>query len=110
MPGTYSIARLVAWAYLSSRGMEELEPPFTCYEGTADIVAVDGQETVLVQCRAKRLRGEAGEPKYSKGTLQCYLVAHPECSRLRFDVVDVLIESDAMADVRCAERAFEWER
>lgn len=114
MTDRYSIARLVVLACLAERGMEELEPPFSCYEGTADIVAVDGKTTVLIQCRAKRARGQEAEPGYSKRKLNriamCYLASHPECTSLRFDVYEVLLESDAMASVSAVEGAFAWER
>ena len=112
---TYSIANLAASAYLGGKGMGKLGSAFVCDEGTADIVAEDGETTVLVSVSAKRQRGhEPKEPAFSEGKLlriaMCYMIEHPEVAKLRFDVLEVLIGSNATATVSAAEGAYVWER
>lgn len=112
---TYSIAHLAAIAYLNSKGLKaEGACKYVCDEGAADIVAEDGDVTVLMAVTAKRQRGEARAPEFSAKRLQhiamCFLVEHPEVDRLRFDVLEALIGTGATVTVNVAEGAYSWER
>lgn len=115
MGKTYSIAHLAAMSYVRDKGMGG-EPfyGYVCDEGAADIVAEDGDVTVLMAVTAKRQRGEARAPEFSAKRLQhiamCFLVEHPEVDRLRFDVVEALIGTGATVTVNVAEGAYSWER
>lgn len=115
MGKTYSIAHLAAMAYVSDKGMGG-EPfyKYVCDEGSADIVAEDGDVTVLMAVTAKRQRGEARAPEFSAKRLQhiamCFLVEHPEVDRLRFDVIEALIGTGATVSVNALEGAYCWER
>lgn len=115
MGKTYSIAHLAAMSYVRDKGMGgELSYRYVCDEGAADIVAEDGDVTVLMAVTAKRQRGEARAPEFSAKRLQriatCFLVEHPEVDRLRFDVVEALIGTGATVTVNVAEGAYSWER
>lgn len=114
MSNTYSIAHLAASAYLNGKGMGKVSSAFTCDEGSADMVTTDGDATVLVMVTAKRKRCDEKPPEFNAGKLQriamCYLVEHPEVTRLRFDVLKVLIGSNATATVCAVEGAYTWER
>ena len=114
MSNTYSIAHLAASAYLNGKGMGKASSAFACDEGTADMVTADGDTTVLVKVTAKRKRSDEKPPEFNAGKLQriamCYLVEHPEVSKLRFDVLEVLIGSNATATVSAAEGAYSMER
>lgn len=115
MGKTYSIAHLAAMSYVRDKGMGG-EPfyKYVCDEGAADIVAKDGDVTVLMAVTAKRQRGEARAPEFSAKRLQhiamCYLVEHPEVDSLRFDVVEALVGTGATVTVNVAEGAYSWER
>lgn len=115
MGKTYSIAHLAAMSYVRDKGMGG-EPAYryVCDEGAADIVAKDGDVTVLMAVTAKRQRGEARAPEFSAKRLQhiamCFLVEHPEVDRLRFDVIEALIGTGATVTVNVAEGAYSWER
>lgn len=115
MGKTYSIAHLAAMSYVRDKGMGG-EPfyKYVCDEGAADIVAEDGDVTVLMAVTAKRQRGEAKAPEFSAKRLQhiamCYLVEHPEADSLRFDVLEALIGTGATVTVNVAEGAYSWER
>lgn len=115
MGKTYSIAHLAAMSYVRDKGMgREPSYRYVCDEGAADIVAKDGDVTVLMAVTAKRQRGEARAPEFSAKRLQriatCFLVEHPEVDRLRFDVVEALIGTGATVTVNVAEGAYSWER
>lgn len=115
MGKTYSIAHLAAMSYVRDKGMGG-EPfyKYVCDEGAADIVAEDGDATVLMAVTAKRQRGEAKAPEFSVKRLQhiamCYLVEHPEVDSLRFDVLEALIGTGATVTVNVTEGAYSWER
>lgn len=115
MTSTYSIAHLAAMAYLRERGMKgDSIVRYVCEEGSADIVTKAGDVTVLMSVSARRQRGEASEPEFSRKRLQriatCFLVEHPEVGALRFDVVEALIGAGATVTVNVAEGAYSWER
>lgn len=115
MGKTYSIAHLAAMSYVRDKGMGgEPSYRYACDEGAADIVAKDGDVTVLMAVAAKRQRGEARAPEFSAKRLQriatCFLVEHPEVDRLRFDVVEALIGTGATVTVNVADGAYSWER
>lgn len=114
MSNTYSIAHLAASAYLGGKGMGKVSSSFACDEGTADMVTTDGETTVLVKVAAKRKRCDEKPPEFNAGKLQriamCYLVEHSEVTKLRFDVLEVLIGSNATATVCAVEGAYAWER
>lgn len=115
MGKTYSIAHLAAMSYVRDKGMGgESFYKYACDEGAADIVAKDGDATVLMAVTAKRQRGEARAPEFSAKRLQriatCFLVEHPEVDSLRFDVVEALIGTGATVTVNVAEGAYSWER
>ena len=111
----YSIAHLAAMSYVRDKGMGG-EPfyRYVCDECAADIVAEDGDVTVLMAVTAKRQRGEARAPEFSAKRLQhiamCFLVEHPEVDSLRFDVLEALIGTGATVTVNVAEGAYSWER
>lgn len=115
MGKTYSIAHLAAMSYVRDKGMGG-EPfyKYVCDEGAADIVAKDGDATVLMDVTAKRQRGEARAPEFSAKRLQriatCFLVEHPEVDSLRFDVLEALIGTGATVTVNALEGAYYWER
>lgn len=114
MSNTYSIAFLAASAYLRAQGIGSMAGNYVCDEGSAEMIVVNGDETILVTFSAKRQSGEAAPPKYSAKRLQriamCYLSEHPEVTKLRFDVLEVLIGANATATVSAVEGAYSWER
>jgi putative endonuclease len=106
----------IAAAYLTDAGLCVLDRNWRCREGELDIVARDG-ETTLVFCEVKTRRGTGfghpveavtpGKQRRLRVLAQRWLAAHDEhAPDLRFDVIGVLVRSARPALVTHLRGAF----
>ena len=111
---TYTIAELVARAYVEEKGMMFTGNAFACPEGKADAACTDGEETVLLMVTAKRQRGEAKAPTYDARKLErvavYFMAMNPTVNRMRFDVLEASIGKGAIVTVQAVEGAWRWDR
>lgn len=67
-----------------------------------------------VEAKVKRSRGTDAEPKVNKKRLQrvamCFAADHPEVEAISFDVLEVIVGSEATLTFNAAKSAFTWER
>lgn len=109
----------IAENYLLSRGYEILDKNWRCRFGEVDIVALDDDETVLVEVKmriAKEPRRgpypeeAVGYRKRERYRLMCrrYLAEHPD-AQVRFDVVAILVYEGQRASLRHLISAFDGE-
>ncbi len=101
----------LAAAYLERRGLEILERNWRCSYGEADIIARDGDVTVLVEVKTRLALGERSEemPELAvnaekrrryRSLAAAYLAAHPFAEDLRFDVIAINVVGDSSARLR----------
>ena len=68
----------------------------------------------LVEAKVKRSRGTDAAPKVNKKRLQrvamCFAADHPEVEAISFDVLEVIVGSEATLTFNAAKAAFTWER
>ncbi len=115
-----SIGERVATGYLESRGLQILDANWRCKLGEVDIVALDGDVTVLVEVKTRRsLEGlgssfpelavnDRKRERYRRLALM-YLSKHPEVSSIRFDVIAIDVYGERRAHLRHLVSAFGWD-
>ncbi|MDD6693890.1 MAG: YraN family protein [Olsenella sp.] len=109
----------IAASYLVRRGYEVVDRNWRCVCGEADVVARDGDETVLVEVKTRVDRG--GDPlapelavgvrkrqTYTRLALM-YVSLHPEVTNVRFDVIAVTLRENRSALLRHLVGAFCWD-
>ena len=86
---------------------------YGCPEGQCVYTVTNGQ-ALLVEAKVKRSRGTDTEPKVNKKRLQrvamCFAADHPEVEAISFDVLEVIVGSEATLTFNAAKAAFAWER
>lgn len=87
---------------------------YGCPEGQCVYTVTNG-EALLVEAKVKRSRGdEHAKPKVNKKRLQrvamCFAADHPEVEAITFDVLDVIVGSEAMLYFESAKAAYTWGR
>lgn len=87
---------------------------YGCPEGQCVYTVTNGQ-ALLVEAKVKRSRGkDEAQPKVNKKRLQrvamCFAAEHPEVDSISFDVLDVIVGSEAMLYFQSVKAAYTWER
>ena len=98
---------------------------YGCPEGQCVYTVTNGQ-ALLVEAKVKRSRGNDAAPKVkrsrgndaapkvNKKRLQrvamCFAADHPEVEAISFDVLEVIVGSEATLTFNAAKAAFTWER
>lgn len=109
----------IAAGYLVRQGYEVVDRNWRCSVGEADVVARDGDETVLVEVKTRvdRGRGECA-PELAVGVRKrhtytrlalMYVSLHPEVTNVRFDVIAVTLRENRSALLRHLVGAFCWD-
>lgn len=87
----------VACRYLEEHGVSVKERNFYCKAGELDIIAQDGETTVIVEVKY-RSTDEFGGPLYAVNRkkqhtiCRCtnfYILQHPEVKQIRYDVIGI---------------------
>lgn len=110
---------LLASSFLQYKKYEIIQMNWKCKFGEVDIVARDGDETVLCEVKTRlSLQNEEVIPelnvdkrkqeKYRKLAL-CYLMEHPKENRIRFDVIALAITGQRSAKLRHLLGAFNFD-
>lgn len=116
--GTGALGEELAAQFLISRGYRVLERNFRCKGGEVDIVARDQQDKSLVFVEVKTRRGLSyGVPQLavtpfkqrqiSKAALSWLSRNHLHDSNARFDVIAILLHTDATHSIEHIRNAFE---
>lgn len=112
-----------ACRYLIKHGMQVVERNWRCRLGEADIVARDGDVTVLVevkttvaleggpQAACSRPEERVDEPKRKRyrDLALFYLATHPGVGAVRFDVAALTVIEEGRARIRYITGAFVWD-
>lgn len=105
----------LACRFLKEKGYKLLERNYRCRAGEIDIVAMQGNDLIFVEVKARSSRVfgdpvEAVTPRkqrqISKAAL-CYLEKHRYCGAARFDVVAILMHSRNAPEIELVQNAFE---
>lgn len=108
----------VAAAFLMSHGMKIVETNWRCAGKEADIIALDGDDYVMVEVKARRKFSEAypdeipelavdGRKQAGYHQLaQLYMAFHPDVHLIRFDIVAINLVVGAGSRIRHLVSAF----
>lgn len=104
-----------ACAYLVDKGMKLVTRNFRCKHGEIDLIMREGSFFVFVEVKSRRSR-LYGEPieavnsfkqRHIRYTAEAFLLAqHKSDQRIRFDVVEVMMERGREMKVRHTKNAF----
>jgi len=105
----------IACLYLTNNGAEIIERNWSCNVGEADIIAREGEDLAFIEVKT-RTSYNAGFPedavtrqkriKYEKIALQYFATHSLASSRVRFDVIAVVMTGEMQALVRHHRDAF----